>query len=68
MVENLKFRAAHKDFRNTLKQDMKKINTSTKVLTFADKTRNVYQLDKNNTRNYIEKTSQRTTRKLMKAQ
>ena len=40
------FLCVRNPFQEILKQDIKKINASNKVLVFADKTRNIYGLDK----------------------
>lgn len=47
LVENVKFKQVRNKFQQKLRRDVKKINSSKKVLVFADKTRNVYELDKN---------------------
>ena len=46
MVENLKFKKVTNRFQDKLKRDVRRINSSNKVLVFADKTRNIYELDK----------------------
>ena len=46
MVENIKFKHANNAFQNKLNYDIKTIKSSPKVLTFANKSRNIYQLDK----------------------
>lgn len=48
MVENIQFKKVSNAFQNKLNQDIKKINASNKVFTFADKSRNLYQLEKHN--------------------
>ena len=47
LVENVKFKQVRNKFQEKLRHDVKKINSSKKVLVFMDKTRNVYELDKN---------------------
>ena len=47
IVENVKFKQVRNEFQEKLRRDVKNINSSKKVLVFADKTRNVYELDKN---------------------
>lgn len=44
LVENIKFKYANDAFQSKLKYDIKTIKSSPKVLTFADKSRNFYQL------------------------
>ena len=46
MIENLRFKKVRNSFQDKLKRDVKKINSSDKVLVFADKSRNVYKLEK----------------------
>ena len=46
VVQNIKFRSVRDHFQNKLKTVIRKINSSNKVLIFADKTRNLYKLDK----------------------
>ena len=44
MVDNIKFGAVKDPFLSTLSNDAKKIRASTNVMTFADKTRNIYEM------------------------
>lgn len=46
MVENIRFKNVNNTFQNKLKNDIRKINATPKVLVFADKSRNLYQLEK----------------------
>ena len=46
LVENLKFQKVINSFEDKLKCDVKKVNSSDKVLVFSEKSRNVYELDK----------------------
>ena len=46
MVKNIKFRKTHDQFQSQLNEDIKKINSSTKAFIPADKTTNLYELDK----------------------
>ena len=46
MIENLRFKNVRNSFQDKLKRDIMKINSSDKVLVFADKSRNVYELEK----------------------
>ena len=45
MIENLEFRNVNDQFLNTLASDAKKIQSTPNVLVFADKTRNIYEMD-----------------------
>eukprot|EP00112_Aurelia_sp_Birch-Aquarium-sp1_P007046 Seg177.1 transcript_id=Seg177.1/GoldUCD/mRNA.D3Y31 product="hypothetical protein" protein_id=Seg177.1/GoldUCD/D3Y31 len=47
MIENIQFKKVNDKFQTTLKNDIKKINDSTKMLIPADKTRNLYEVEKN---------------------
>ena len=46
LMDKLKFKSVRNPFQERLKKDIKKINASDKVLVFADKTRNIFGLDK----------------------
>ena len=44
LVQNIKFRNVKNHFQDQLQQDLKRINASNKIMTFPDKTRNMYRL------------------------
>ena len=46
LVENIKFRKASTPFQSKLNNDIARINGSDKVFAFADKSRNIYEMDK----------------------
>ncbi|KAJ8035062.1 hypothetical protein HOLleu_22153 [Holothuria leucospilota] len=46
MTENIQYRKVNNSFLSSLRSDAAKINASGKVYVFADKTRNLYKLDK----------------------
>ena len=46
MVKNIKFQKVHDEFQDSLREDIKRINNSAKALIFADKTTNLYKLEK----------------------
>ena len=46
MIKNIEFRNTRDQFQRQLKDDIKKINSSTKAFIPADKTTNLYKLDK----------------------
>ena len=46
IVENIKFRKASTPFQSKLNNDITRINGSDKVFAFADKSRNIYEMDK----------------------
>ena len=45
MIENVRFRNMNDHFLNSLSRDVKKIESTPNVLVFADKTRNIYEMD-----------------------
>ena len=45
-ITNIKFKKFSNQFQSQLKEDIKKIKNSKKALIFADKTTNLYELDK----------------------
>ena len=46
LVKNIKFRKVRNDFQMKLHEDLRKVRSSKKTLTFADKTSNMYRLEK----------------------
>ena len=44
LVKTIKFRRVKNHFQDQLEQDLKRLKASNKTLTFADKTRNIYRL------------------------
>ena len=46
LVKNIKFIKLGNDFQDILQQDLKRMRTSNKTMTFADKTINIYRLMK----------------------
>ena len=46
MIENIKFKNASSDFQSKLKEDIKRINESEKLIVPADKTQNFYKVSK----------------------
>ena len=46
MVKNIKFCKVRNNFQMKLHEDLKEVRSSKKTLTFADKTSNMYQLEK----------------------
>ena len=46
LVKNIKFRTVHNQLQRTLKSDIKLIQQSSKTLTPADKTSNMYRISK----------------------
>ena len=55
MVKNVKFRRYSNSFQDKMKQDIKKINKSNKVVVMADKTTNIYLLSKEEYENLLLK-------------
>ena len=54
LVKNIKFRKVRNDFQKQLHEDLKKVRSSKKTLTFADKTSNMYRLDKEEYRHLLQ--------------
>ena len=48
MISNVWFRRVKNDFQERLKNDIRSIHSSKKVFIFADKTRNIYEMEKLN--------------------
>ena len=46
LIENIKFRKVHGSFQNTLRKDVARIKHSKNLFVPADKTRNLYELEK----------------------
>ena len=46
MISNVQLRRVKNDFQNRLKNDIRSIQSSKKVFVFADKTRNIYEMEK----------------------
>ena len=53
LVKNIEFINVNKNFLKNSNDDIKRINTTEKVLVKADKSRNIYQLDKNDYKKYL---------------
>ena len=66
MVKNLKFRKVKNNFQNMLREDMKQVQTSKKTLTLADKTSNMYRLNKNDYQNLLKNAITTTYKKANK--
>ena len=62
-----KFRRVRDDFQDKLKDDIKQINNSSKALTFADKTTNLYELDKTQYDKLLHQTVTKTYKKAKKS-
>ena len=46
MVKNIEFQGNRNNFQSKLKDDLKKVKTSGKIMVFADKTANMYEMSK----------------------
>ena len=46
LVKNIKFCKVRNDFQMKLREDLMKVRSSKKTMTFADKTSNMYRLEK----------------------
>ena len=45
MISNVQFRRVKNDFQNRLKNDIRSVKSSKEVYVFADKTRNIYEME-----------------------
>ena len=54
LVKNIKFRKVRNDFQMKLHEDLRKVRSSKKTLTFADKTSNMYRLEKEEYRHLLQ--------------
>ena len=46
MIKNIKFRKANNSFQNQLNEDIKQIKRDSKIFVPADKSRNIYKMDR----------------------
>ena len=46
MIKNIEFRSARNVFQSKLKEHLKKIKSSSKIMVFANKTANLYEMSK----------------------
>ena len=65
-VKNIEFRNISNNFQKNLNDDIKRINTTEKVLVKADKSRNIYQLGENGYKKYLRKNITKTYKKSTK--
>ena len=61
-MKNIKFKNIDNNFQENL-NDIKRINTTEKVLVKADKSRDIYQLDKNDYKKYLHENITKTYKK-----
>ena len=54
LVKNIQFRKVRNDFQMKLHEDLRKVRSSKKTLTFADKTSNMYRLEKEEYRHLLQ--------------
>ena len=66
LVKNIEFRNINNSFQKNLNDDIKRINTSKKILVKVDKSRNIYQLDKDDYKKYLRENITRTYKKSTK--
>ena len=66
LVKNIEFRNINNNFQKNLNADIKRINTTEKVLVKVDKSRNIYQLDKNDYKKYLRENITKTYKKSTK--
>ena len=66
LVKEIKFRKVKNQFQNKLKDDIKKVRSSNKTLTPADKTSNMYRLEKEEYKHLLTNVITSTYRKARK--
>ena len=57
LVKNIKFHKVRNDFQMKLQEDLRKVRSSKKTLIFADKTSNMYRLEKEEYHRLLQKHS-----------
>ena len=65
-VKNIEFGNINNSFQKNLNDDFKRINTTKIVLVKANKSRNIYQLDKDDYKKYLRENIARTYKKSTK--
>ena len=63
LVKNIEFGNIINNFQKNLNDDIKRINTSKNVLAKADKSRNIYQLGKDDYKKYLRENITKTYKK-----
>ena len=53
MISNAQFRRVNNDFKNGIKNDIWSIQSSKKVFVYADKTRNMYDMEKSHYEKFL---------------
>ena len=65
MIKNIEFQGNRNSFQSKLKDDLKNVKTSRKIMVFADKTTNIYEMSKEDyvklINDNVTKTYQKTT-------
>ena len=62
-MKNIKFRKVRNDFQMKLHEDLRKVRSSKKTLTFTDKTSNMYRIEKEEYRQLLQNTVTTTYKK-----
>ena len=68
MIKNIEFRNVHSKFQEKLKHDVTEIRSSNKVIVPADKTRNLYKMEKEDYNKFLSKNITKTYKKSNKNQ
>ena len=63
MVNNIEFRNINNDFQKKLKNDMNEIKTCNKILVSADKSMNLYKLEKDQYKKLLKENITKTYKK-----
>ena len=68
MVKNIEFQGNRNNFQSKLKDDLKKVKTSGKIMVFADKTTNMYEMSKEDYVKLINDNVTKTYQKVSKTE
>ena len=66
MIKNIEFKFVNNNFQRQLTEDIKAINSSDKVFVFADKSPNIYKMDKDQYTKVLHENITKTYRKANK--
>ena len=66
MIKNIQFRRVNNSFGSQMNEDIKQIKRDSKTFVPADKSRNIYKMDRETYESYCMKTSQRPIRSFCK--
>jgi len=62
LIKSIEFEKAENDFTTQLSEDLKSLEATKQVIVFAEKSTNLYKMDKENYEKLLEKISQKHTK------